>query len=84
VSCAPQVSDAVVQQLLERRAVLERSLAAHNASISELQGAWEAAKAQEEGRGGGAADGRRWGGARTLPEARELLRTLFKLASDHK
>lgn len=57
---------------------------AHNNAISDLQAQWEGAKADEEGRGGGAADARRWVGMRGVVEARELLRSLFRLASDLK
>ena len=39
---------------------------------------------EEESRGGGAADVKRWNGLRTAIEARELLRTLFRIACDHK
>ncbi len=81
---APQVGDAVVQQLLERRAALERQLADHNAQIQEYQAAWERAKSEEEGRGGGAVDAKRWLLVRGLPEARELLRSVFRVACDHK
>ena len=34
--------------------------------------------------GGGAADAKRWTGIRTIIEARELLRTLFRLSCDQK
>jgi hypothetical protein len=50
----------------------------------ELQLQWERARHDEEGRGGGAADVKRWTGIRTVVEGRELLRTLFKVASDNK
>lgn len=56
----------------------------HNSQITELQGAWERAKEEEEGRGGGAADARRWTGVRSGVEARELLRTVFRVACDYK
>lgn len=59
-------------------------VASHNASISDLQAQWEAAKADEEGRGGGAVDARRWVGVRNVVESRDLLRTLFRLSSDMK
>lgn len=50
----------------------------------ELQSQWERARQEEESRGAGAADVRRWTGIRNVVEGRELLRTLFKVASDHK
>jgi hypothetical protein len=50
----------------------------------ELQLQWERARQEEESRGAGAADARRWTGIRNVVEGRELLRTLFKVASDHK
>jgi hypothetical protein len=50
----------------------------------ELQNQWEVAKQEEESKGAGAADVRRWTGVRNIVEARELLRTLFKVASDAK
>jgi hypothetical protein len=56
----------------------------HNAQIKELQAAWEAAKVEEESRGGGAADSKRWNGVRNVTEAKELLRSLFRAACDHK
>ena len=56
----------------------------HNQQILELQGALEKAKQEEENRGGGAADAKRWTGVRNAPEARELLRTVFRIACDHK
>ena len=52
--------------------------------IKELQSAWEAAKLEEENRGGGAADAKRWNGIRNVLESRELLRTLFRIACDHR
>jgi hypothetical protein len=56
----------------------------HNQQIEELQEAWEKAKQEEENRGGGAADAKRWTGVRNAVEARELLRTVFRIACDHK
>jgi hypothetical protein len=50
----------------------------------ELQTQWERARQEEESRGAGAADVRRWTGIRNVVEGRELLRTLFKVASDQK
>ena len=59
-------------------------LTEHNSQIKELQAAWEAAKLEEEGRGGGAVDSKRWNGLRSVQESRELLRSLFRVACDHK
>ena len=42
------------------------------------------AKAEEESRGQGAADARRWNGLRTIVEARALLKTAFRCASTLK
>lgn len=50
------VNSALRERLLVRKAQLEGALREHNAQIGELQAAWERAKAEEEGRGGGAAD----------------------------
>jgi len=50
----------------------------------ELQLQWERARQEEESRGAGAADVKRWTGIRNVVEGRELLRTLFKTACDHK
>eukprot|EP00983_Pelagomonas_calceolata_P114163 1160066-Pelagomonas_calceolata.AAC.7 len=55
----------------------------HNQQIVELQAAWEKAKQEEENKGGGAADAKRWTGVRNAIEARELLRTVFRIACDH-
>ena len=56
----------------------------HSQQIEELQAAWEGAKKEEEQRGGGAADSKRWVGVRTADEARDLLRTVFRVACDQK
>lgn len=45
--------------------------------LQELQEQWERARAEEQSRGAGAADVRRWTGIRNIVEAREMLRTLF-------
>lgn len=44
----------------------------------------ERARLEEEARGAGAADVRRWTGVRNIVESREMLRCLFRLAGDHK
>lgn len=56
----------------------------HNGQINELQAQWERQKAEEESRGGGALDVRRWTGIKSAVEARELLRTLFRLSVEFK
>lgn len=61
-----------------------RQLLEHNNQIEELQRAWELAKADDEGRGAGAADVKRWAGIRHVTEAKELLKALFRTACDHK
>ncbi|KAG2444138.1 hypothetical protein HYH02_009078 [Chlamydomonas schloesseri] len=72
------------QQLLAKKKELEDKVAYHNAQISDLQAQWERQKAEEEGRGGGALDVRRWAGLRNVVECRELLRTLFRLLVESK
>ena len=47
-----------------------------------MQASLERARANEER--AGAADARRWLGVRSIVEARDLLRTLFRLAADGK
>lgn len=71
-------------RLVERKAQLEAQVKEHNQQIVELQAAWEKAKQEEENKGGGAADAKRWTGVRNAIEARELLRTVFRIACDHK
>lgn len=52
--------------------------------LQELQEQWERARADEQSRGAGAADVKRWTGIRNIIEARELLRTLFMCACAQK
>lgn len=52
--------------------------------LQELQKQWERARNDEQSRGAGAADVRRWTGIRNIVEARELLRTLFVSACSQK
>ena len=56
----------------------------HSSKIQDLQAAWQRAKTDEELNAGGAADIKRWGGIKVMVEARELLRSIFKAACDHK
>ncbi|GFR40655.1 hypothetical protein Agub_g1240 [Astrephomene gubernaculifera] len=72
------------EKLMAKRKELEDKLAYHNAQISDLQAQWERQKAEEESRGGGAMDVRRWAGLRNVVECRELLRTLFRLSVETK
>ncbi|GBF91684.1 kinesin family member heavy chain [Raphidocelis subcapitata] len=72
------------EALLGRKQRLEDDIERHNEAIKELQLQWERARQDEEGRGGGAADVKRWTGIRTVVEGRELLRTLFRVALDNK
>jgi hypothetical protein len=53
-------------------------------ALQELQEQWERARADEQSRGAGAADVKRWTGIRNIIEARELLRTLFMCACAQK
>ena len=52
--------------------------------LQELQEQWERARSDEQSRGAGAADVKRWTGIRNIVEARELLRTLFLSACAQK
>eukprot|EP00775_Hariotina_reticulata_P005026 gene5026-5268_t len=83
--------DAAIRALLPREDVLQReaarlqdSIERRCASIKELQEQWERARAEEQSRGAGAADVKRWTGIRNIVEARELLRTLFVAASGQR
>ncbi|KAG1655297.1 hypothetical protein FOA52_002456 [Chlamydomonas sp. UWO 241] len=78
------VDSAEKARMMARKEKLSAELAEHNAQICELQAAWEAAKLEEEERGGGAADAGRWVGVRNTEQHKDLLRTLFKVACDHK
>lgn len=50
--------------------------------IAQLQFAWEKAKSEEDTKGGAAGDAKRWNGIRAIMEARAMLKTVFKCASD--
>lgn len=58
--------------------------AANTDVLQELQEQWERARNDEQSRGAGAADVKRWTGIRNIVEARELLRTLFVSACSQK
>ncbi|GLI69654.1 hypothetical protein VaNZ11_014325 [Volvox africanus] len=72
------------EKLLARKKELEEKVAYHNEQITELQADWERQKTEEESRGGGALDIRRWAGLRTVSDCRELLRTLFRMSIESK
>jgi len=73
----------IQQTLLNRKAELDIKIAHHSAQIAEVQKAYDQARMTEE-RTGAANDIKRWNGLRTVTEARGLLKTLFKIASDQK
>lgn len=52
--------------------------------INEYQLQLMKVRQSEEDKGGGAADARRWNGLRTIVEARAMLKTVFRSASQHK
>ena len=70
--------------LLARKRRLEDDIERRNEAVKALQLQWERARQDEESRGAGAADVKRWTGIRNVVEGRELLRTLFRVASDQK
>ncbi|KAG2494778.1 hypothetical protein HYH03_007022 [Edaphochlamys debaryana] len=72
------------EKLLARKQELEDKVSYHNNQITELQAGWERQKAEEESRGQGAMDVRRWTGLKSVVECRELLRTLFRIAVESK
>ncbi len=66
------------------RLLLPAQIHEHSTKIQELQVQWQRAKTDEELNAGGAADLKRWTGIKVLAESRELLRTVFRVACDHK
>lgn len=70
--------------LEHRRAELLERVARHSQQIVELQQQLVRVRADEEARGGGAADARRWNQLRNVVEARTMLKTVFRSASAHK
>lgn len=70
--------------LEHRRAALLDRVARHSQQIVELQQQLVRVRADEEARGGGAADVRRWNQLRNVVEARTMLKTVFRSASAHK
>lgn len=51
--------------------------------IADIMARLCAARTEDEARGGGAADARRWTALRTPVEARGMLKTVFRAAADH-
>ncbi|WIA39358.1 hypothetical protein OEZ86_005467 [Tetradesmus obliquus] len=73
------------EEVLQQEAArLQAAIDKHSANVKELQEQWERARADEQSRGAGAADVKRWTGIRNIIEARELLRTLFMCACAQK
>ncbi|GAB4822357.1 hypothetical protein N2152v2_009403 [Parachlorella kessleri] len=72
------------QLLLRQKQELNRQLDLHSKQIQEFQLQLMKVKQNEEEKGGGAADARRWNGLRTIVEARAMLKTVFRSASQHK
>lgn len=72
------------EALLKRKARLAAAVERHGTCIQEVQLQLVKARASEEGRGAGAADARRWKGLQAAPEARGLLTTVFRCASQYR
>ncbi|KAK9846882.1 hypothetical protein WJX84_000810 [Apatococcus fuscideae] len=70
--------------LEQQRAELQAAIRQHSNQILEMQQTLLRAKTEEEQKGQGAADARRWNGLRNVAEARTMLRTVFRTASGHK
>jgi hypothetical protein len=85
MQCMP-VSQMVARHLLLSKPApcLLAQIHEHSTKIQELQAQWQRAKTDEELNAGGAADLKRWTGIKVMSEARELLRTVFKVGCDHK
>ncbi|DBA94598.1 TPA: hypothetical protein ACH3X1_002180 [Trebouxia sp. C0004] len=66
------------------KALLQDQIKAHSAQILLTQQQLMKAKSDEENKGGGAADARRWNGLRNVVESRALLKTAFRTASTLK
>ncbi|KAL3131725.1 hypothetical protein ABBQ38_007446 [Trebouxia sp. C0009 RCD-2024] len=66
------------------KARLQEQIKAHSAQILLTQQQLMKAKCDEENKGGGAADARRWNGLRNVVESRALLKTAFRTASTLK
>jgi kinesin family protein 4/21/27 len=76
-----QVSE---EALVRKRAKLAAAVDQHGRQIQEVSLSLVKARAGEEERGGGAADARRWAGTAAPPDARALLTTVFRAASQYK
>jgi hypothetical protein len=70
--------------LQSKKAKLSAAVERHSKAIQEVQLQLVRERGAEEERGGGAADARRWVGVRTVAEARTMLRTVFRAASQQK
>lgn len=82
---APRAGPPPSEDTLEmRRAGLLERIARHSQQIVDLQQQLVRVRADEEARGGGAADARRWNQLRSVVEARVMLKTVFRTASSHK
>ncbi|DBB08621.1 TPA: hypothetical protein ACH3X3_008748 [Trebouxia sp. C0006] len=66
------------------KTLLQDQIKAHSAQILLTQQQLMKAKSDEENKGGGAADARRWNGLRNVVESRALLKTAFRTASTLK
>lgn len=55
----------------------------HDGQIAGIMAALVAARGEDEARGGGAADPRRWTALRSTVEARAMLKTVFRAAAAH-
>ncbi len=74
----------VTRQCILRSDVLEgRVLRPCVAQIASVMAALMAAREEDEARGGGAADARRWTALRNTVEARAMLKTVFRAAAAH-
>lgn len=80
--CSP--SSASEDKLLARKAALLAQSELHSKAFEAAQGRLMEARQAEEARGGVPADAKRWNGVRTVVQARALLKTLFRSASQHK
>lgn len=72
------------QGLETEKTNLQDQIKAHSAQILLTQQQLMKAKSDEENKGGGAADARRWNGLRNVVESRALLKTAFRTASTLK
>jgi len=71
------------QTLLNRKSELEKKISHHSDQIAEIQKMYEQARGAEE-RTASSTDPKRWSPIRTVAEAKNILKVLFKIASDQK